>query len=113
MVLLAFSCRNSSNIYEIPSVKYPSTKKVDVSDNYFGTVVPDSFRWLENDTAKDVEQWVIEQNKVTFGFLGKIPFRDKIKGRLEEIYKYTRVTSPLKSGNIICTIKMTGCKTSQ
>lgn len=98
IVFLSFSCRNTANLYEIPSVKYPSTNKVDVSDNYFGTIVPDPYRWLENDTAKDVGQWVIDQNKVTFGFLEKIPFRNKIKTRLEEIYNYPRVTSPLKVG---------------
>lgn len=98
IMLLALSCRNNTNLYEIPSVRYPSTKKVDVSDNYFGTVVPDPYRWLENDTADDVGQWVIEQNKVTFGFLEKIPFRNKIKTRLGEIYNYPRVTSPLKVG---------------
>ena len=98
IALLAFGCRNSSNIYDIPSVRYPFSKKIDVTDNYFGTVVPDPYRWLENDTAKDVEQWVNEQNRVTFGFLEKIPFRNKIKTRLEEIYNYARVTSPFKVG---------------
>jgi prolyl oligopeptidase len=97
-LLLALSCRNSTNLYEIPSVKYPNTKKMDISDNYFGTVVSDPYRWLENDTANDVAQWVIEQNKVTSGFLEKIPFRTKIKTRLEEIYNYARVSSPLKVG---------------
>jgi prolyl oligopeptidase len=98
-VFLALSCRNNTNLYEIPTVKYPSTKKVDVSDNYFGKVVSDPYRWLENDTAKNVGQWVSEQNSTTFGFLEKIPFRSKIKSRLEEIYNYARVFSPLKVGN--------------
>jgi len=98
IMLLAFSCRNNATLYEIPQVNYPSTKKVDVSDNYFGTVVSDPYRWLENDTAADVGQWVKEQNKVTFGFLEKIPFRERIRTRLEEIYNYPRVSSPLKVG---------------
>lgn len=58
-------------------LKYPSTKKVDVKDNYFGTVVPDPYRWLENDTAKAVKAWVKEENKVTFDYLSKIPYREK------------------------------------
>ena len=99
IVFLALSCRNNMNLYEIPIVKYPSTKKVDVSDNYFGTVVSDPYRWLENDTAKNVGQWVSEQNSITFGFLEKIPFRSKIKSRLQEIYNYTRIYSPVKVGD--------------
>jgi prolyl oligopeptidase len=98
IVFLAISCRNNATLYDVPVVKYPSTKKVDVSDNFFGTVVSDPYRWLENDTAMDVGQWVKEQNKVTFGFLEKIPFRNKIKTRLEEIYNYPRVSNPLKVG---------------
>jgi prolyl oligopeptidase len=108
IVLLAMSCRNSANLYEIPAVKYPSTKKVDVSDNYFGTVVPDPYRWLENDTAKDVGQWVAEQNSVTFGFLEKIPFRAQIKTRLEEIFNYARISSPVKIGDFYLYYKNDG-----
>ena len=99
VLVLALSCRNSTKLYEITSVKYPYTKKAEVSDNYFGTVVSDPYRWLENDTANDVGQWVKEQNSVTFGFLEKIPFRAQIKTRLEEIYNYARISSPVKIGD--------------
>lgn len=30
---------------------YPETAKVDTVDVYFGTQVPDPYRWLENDTS--------------------------------------------------------------
>ena len=89
-------------------MNYPVTKTVDQVDDYFGTKVPDPFRWLENDTAKEVGQWVIDQNKVTFGFLEKIPFRNKIKTRLEEVYNYTRVTSPMKVGEYYLYYKNNG-----
>ena len=35
--------------------KYPVTLKVDTVDQYFGTAVPDPYRWLENDTATATE----------------------------------------------------------
>ena len=34
------------------AVKYPTTKKVDVEDEYFGTKVSDPYRWLEDDRSK-------------------------------------------------------------
>lgn len=80
-------------------LKYPSTKKVDVKDNYFGTVVPDPYRWLENDTAKAVKAWVKEENKVTFDYLSKIPYREKIKERLEKLWNYPKYSAPFKGGN--------------
>jgi prolyl oligopeptidase len=95
-------------IYDIPKVTYPVTAKVDTSDNYFGTIVQDPYRWLENDTAKNVAAWVQEENKLTSDFLSKIPFRDKIKSRLEEIYNYPRVSSLVKAGEYMIYAKNNG-----
>src|SRR2546430_2605077 len=39
-------------------IKYPETKKVEVVDDYFGTKVPDPYRWLENDRSPEVAAWV-------------------------------------------------------
>ena len=43
---------------------YPETAKVDTVDVYFGTEVPDPYRWLENDTSAATAAWVEAQNKV-------------------------------------------------
>jgi len=77
---------------------YPVTQKVDQVDDYFGTKVEDPYRWLEDDQAEEVKQWVQEQNKVTFTYLEKIPFREKIRQRLSEIYNYPRYSSPFRAG---------------
>ena len=34
---------------------YPDTRRVDQKDNYFGTDVPDPYRWLENLKADDTK----------------------------------------------------------
>ena len=65
----------------------PVTKKVDQVDDYFGTKVSDPYRWLEDDTSAQTEQWVKEENKVTFAYLDKIPFRKKLEDRLTEIWQ--------------------------
>lgn len=79
-------------------MKYPNTKKVKQTDTYFGTKVEDEYRWLENDTTKEVEQWVKAQNAVTFNYLDKITFRDKIKNRLTELVNYPKISAPFKVG---------------
>jgi prolyl oligopeptidase len=79
-------------------LSYPATKKVEQSDDYFGTKVADPYRWLEDDNAADVKEWVQAENAVTFGYLAKIPFRDKIKQRLTEIFNYPRYSSPFRAG---------------
>jgi prolyl oligopeptidase len=71
---------------------------VEQTDDYFGTKIQDPYRWLENDTAKNTEEWVKEQNVVTNAYLGKIPFRDKIRNRLTEIWNYPKYGAPQKEG---------------
>jgi prolyl oligopeptidase len=93
-VVLAFAaCQKGA-----AKLAYPVTKKVDQVDNYFGTVVADPYRWLEDDNAEEVKQWVQAENAVTFGYLDKIPFRPKIKARLTEIFNYPRYSSPFRAG---------------
>lgn len=78
---------------------YPKTKKVSQTDTYHGKTVEDPYRWLENDTAAEVKAWVEEQNKVTFDYLSKIPYREKIKNRISEFINYERFSAPSKIGD--------------
>ncbi|MDX5421569.1 MAG: prolyl oligopeptidase family serine peptidase, partial [Hymenobacteraceae bacterium] len=79
------------------ALDYPETKKVDQVDNYFGTQVADPYRWLETHT-EEVDEWIEEQNEVTFGYLNDIDFRDQIKNRLTEIWNYPKYGAPFKEG---------------
>ena len=72
-------------------MKYPVTKKITQVDDYFGTKVSDPYRWLENDNSDETKAWVKSEQKFTEDYLSKIPFRDKIHKRLEEILKYSQV----------------------
>jgi len=79
---------------------YPSTKRVEVVEKLHGTEVADSYRWLEEDVRvnKEVAQWVEDQNKVTFGYLEKIPARQPLVKRLTELWNYERYSAPFKEG---------------
>jgi prolyl oligopeptidase len=85
--------------HKIRAAEYPKTEKVNVTDNYFGTVIADPYRWLENDTAAKVKQWIAAQNMVTNAYLDKIPFRGAIKKHLEDTWNYARETEPVKAGD--------------
>ncbi len=80
-------------------ITYPVTKKVDQTDDYFGTKVSDPYRWLEDDNSEDTKAWVVEQNKVTQEYLSKIPFRDKVRKRLQDMWDYPKYSSPFKKGD--------------
>ncbi len=80
-------------------LSYPKTRKVDHVDMYFGVKVPDPYRWLEDDNSPETAKWVEEQNKVTFAYLEKIPFRRQIKERLERLYNYPKYSAPFRRGD--------------
>ncbi len=80
------------------ALTYPETRKVETTDAYFGTEVSDPYRWLEDDRAPDTEQWVKAQNKVTFDYLGQIPYRQNIADRLTELLNYPRSSAPRRVG---------------
>ena len=90
-----YTFAQNMNIKPLP---YPQTKKVDTVNTYFGTVVPDPYRWLENDRADDTKEWVKEENKVTHDYLGQIPYRDAIRQRLEVLWNYEKYSAPFKEG---------------
>ncbi|MCK4663034.1 MAG: S9 family peptidase [Bacteroidales bacterium] len=96
LILGIISC-NQINKSKI-KLNYPVTKKVDTVDVYFGTEVPDPYRWLEDDNSEETGEWVKAQNEVTFDYLSKIPFRDAIKERLTKIWDYPKVSAPFKEG---------------
>ncbi len=83
---------------DTPNFNYPKTRKVDVVDNYFGTKVPDPYRWLEDDNAAETKAWVTEQNKVTSAFLAGIPKREQIRERLSKLWNYERFSAPFERG---------------
>ena len=86
------------SMLQAQQIRYPQTRKTDQQDNYNGTTVKDPYRWLETDTAEEVKSWVEAQNAVTFDYLKKIPFRDKFKTRLTEIFNYERFSAPGRVG---------------
>jgi len=83
---------------DIPKLTYPETKRGDVVDTYFGTSVPDPYRWLEDDNSPEVAAWVEAENKVTFGYLDKIPYRAQLKERLTKLLNYPKYSAPTRRG---------------
>jgi len=89
-------------------LKYPETKKVDQTDTYFGTIVKDPYRWLENDTSAETKAWVKTEQDFTENYLSKIPFREKIRDRYKELLNYDKYFGAFKAGDYIIYSKQEG-----
>ena len=98
-ILLIVSCKKQDNANETMALTYPETKKVDTIDVYFDTEVKDPYRWLEDDMSEETGAWVQSQNKVTFDYLDKIPYREALKNRLEKLWNYEKFSAPFKEGD--------------
>lgn len=79
--------------------QYPQARKTDQVDTYFGVKVADPYRWMEDDNSAETAQWVEAENKVTFGYLEKIPYRQQMKERLENLFNYPKYTAPFHREN--------------
>lgn len=84
---------------QMNTVKYPETRKDNTVDTYFGTNVPDPYRWLEDDRSAETAAWVKAENEVTNNYIAQIPFREAIKKRMEELWNYERISAPFKEGS--------------
>lgn len=84
---------------QVNAVIYPETKKGDVVDTYFEETVSDPYRWLEDDMSRETADWVKTQNNLTFSYLEQIPYRDKLKQRLEKLMNYEKIGAPFTEGD--------------
>jgi prolyl oligopeptidase len=77
---------------------YPQAHRGDQVDDYHGTKVADPYRWLEDTDSPETHVWVEAENKVTFGYLDQIPYRQAIRERLTKLWNFERYTVPHQEG---------------
>jgi hypothetical protein len=78
LLMLPFSAAMAQNHSSDTSAtmnipKPPATKQQPVTDDYFGHKVVDPYRWLEDGSSPETQQWVAEQLAYTRSVLDKLP----------------------------------------
>src|SRR6187200_1569091 len=111
LCLLA-ACGGGETATDAPPVAkldYPAVHKDSLAgDTLHGAFVADPYRWLENDTSAETKAWVGEQNGVTNAYLEKIPFRDAVAKRYEELYNFPKLGGPMRVGDLYFLWKNSG-----
>lgn len=69
---------------------YPEAPTQTIRDDYFGTAVPDPYRWLEDVDAEATTRWAQQQNSLSLPFLAALPEREALRRRLSELWNYER-----------------------
>jgi len=98
----------SARLLQAQKPAYPAAEKGSVVDDYFGTKVPDPYRWMEDLDSKPVADWVKAENAVTSGYLDKLQLRDDLKKRITELWNYPKVSTPFTEGGRIFYRKNSG-----
>lgn len=97
-----------SGLLKAQNIQYPETRRGEDVDNYFGQEVADPYRWLEDENSDETREWIEAQNRVTHEYLSSIPFRDKLKTRLESLWNYEKMGIPQKYGPWLIYFKNSG-----
>jgi len=65
--------------------KPPATRQQPVTDDYFGHKIVDPYRWLEDGSTPETQQWVAEQLGFTRAILDRLPGREQLHARMEQL----------------------------
>jgi hypothetical protein len=86
----------SSLLAQSPSISYPSARRADVMDDYFGTKVADPYRWMEDLNSPELKHWVDAENALAIGYLDGLQQRGALKARITELWNYPKVTPAIR-----------------
>lgn len=78
VALCFITCSPNAEKNKTTSFNPPTTKRIPVTDTYYGMEVADNYRWLENVKDSSVLQWLNAQSDYTNSRLDEIPGRDSL-----------------------------------
>jgi len=79
--------------------KPPATSAHEVTDDYHGVSVTDSYRWLEDQNSPETRAWIDEQNAYTQKVLSSYTGREALRSQIEKVMKTDSIGMPIKRGN--------------
>ncbi len=65
---------------------YPETKAGQDRDTFFGRVVADPYRWLEDIRSQEVDNWIQAQNRFAADYIAELPDYDAVAQRIAPWY---------------------------
>jgi prolyl oligopeptidase len=90
----------------MPTRPWPATKQDSIVETIQGKQIRDPFRWLEDASKPEVQEWMTAQDKYARAELAKYPNRDALATRLKELFYYDAITAPMnKKGRFFYTRK--------
>ncbi|HEX8078823.1 MAG TPA: prolyl oligopeptidase family serine peptidase [Jatrophihabitans sp.] len=79
-------------------MSFPETRTVDQVDDFHGTPVADPYRWLEDQTSSEVNDWVRAQAQAAERYLQDLPGRSELAARLGQLSTLPSSSAPSLRG---------------
>ena len=77
---------------------YPDAARDSTMDNFYGTIVADPYRWMEDIDSPQTVTWVRAEGDLTRQYLDAIPQRAAIKTAFSKLINYQRLSAPFREG---------------
>ena len=74
----------------------PPTEAVPVSDDYFGTKIPDGYRWLEDAKSTETRAFIDAQNAYTARYLKQARIKSQILDDLDVLENVSEAGAPIE-----------------
>jgi prolyl oligopeptidase len=79
-------------------MRYPPARREQVADLLHGHVVPDPYRWLEDQDSAETRQWQAAQDELWLRLAAALPGRERFHARVAELSGPGAVTAPMWRG---------------
>ena len=76
-------------------LQYPTTRTVDVVDDYHGTKVADPYRWMEDLNSPELAGWISRQNALTESYVKALPLWAHFQRRIARLWDFRKTTLPV------------------
>jgi prolyl oligopeptidase len=76
----------------------PATRTDNVTEVIHGVKISDPYRWLEDQNSPETRAWIEKQNAYTRSVLDRIPEREAIRKRLNELMRFDDTRTPVVAG---------------
>jgi len=87
----------------------PAVEPVPVADDYFGTKIPDSYRWLEDAKSTETRAFLDAQNAYTSRYLKQAHIRPQLLDDLDALEHVSRWSMPIeRAGNFFFLKRLAG-----
>jgi len=94
-----------AGVAKAPPPVLPQSRKEEIAEAIHGQQVADPFRWLENDKAQEVKDWMKGEDDYSRYLFRRIPGRKALDDRLTKLLYVESASPPVKRGGRLFYLK--------